>query len=96
MNQARTAEGGQFGLNEGLQPSQACFETMHAALEECQRALAMMVDPASINKTTVMFAWAAAVSAEAKARKALSGATLSPSSHLLEKERALLPTGEAK
>jgi len=48
-----------------------------AALRECQRVLAMMIDPASIKSTSVIHAFAAATAAESKARTVLDGATKS-------------------
>lgn len=43
------------------------------ALRECQRVLAMMIDPESIKSTSVIHAFAAATEAEAKARTVLNG-----------------------
>ncbi len=48
-----------------------------AALRECQRVLAMMIDPESIKSTSVIHAFAAATAAEAKARTVLNGVTKS-------------------
>jgi len=45
------------------------------ALRECQRVLAMMIDPESIKSTSVIHAFAAATAAEAKARTVLNGVT---------------------
>lgn len=47
------------------------------ALRECQRVLAMMIDPESIKSTSVIHAFAAATAAEAKARTVLNGVTKS-------------------
>lgn len=43
------------------------------ALRECQRVLAMMIDPESIKSTSVIHAFDAATAAEAKARTVLNG-----------------------
>jgi hypothetical protein len=45
---------------------------LREALTECQSALAMMIDPSCIAGSTLLNAFAAATSAEAKARSALS------------------------
>lgn len=45
---------------------------MEAALRECQKALAMMIDPNNIQLTSPLNAYAAAVSAEVRARTALT------------------------
>lgn len=45
---------------------------LREALKECQTALAMMIDPSCIANSTVLNAFAAATSAEAKARSVLS------------------------
>ena len=45
------------------------------ALRECQRVLAMMIDPESIKSTSVIHVLAAATAAEAKARTVLNGVT---------------------
>lgn len=53
----------------------AAAPDMYAALDECQRALAMLVSEDSVRSTTSAQAYATAVAAEAKARAALSRAT---------------------
>lgn len=42
------------------------------ALKDAQAALAMMVEPVAIEKTSILQAWSVARAAEAKARKALA------------------------
>ncbi|EKS37793.1 hypothetical protein HMPREF9696_01743 [Afipia clevelandensis ATCC 49720] len=49
-------------------------EALVKALDECQRALAMMVQPSAIKATSSMNAWTIAVMAEASARAALASA----------------------
>lgn len=51
---------------------QARIEALEGALREAQSVLAMMVEPGAIQQTTVINAYAAAKSAEAKARAALN------------------------
>jgi hypothetical protein len=47
-------------------------EALVRAMDECQRALAMMVQPSAIKATSSMNAWTIAVMAEASARAALA------------------------
>jgi hypothetical protein len=44
------------------------------ALAQCQKALALLIDPEAIRKSRVQDGWAAAVAAEARARAALEKA----------------------
>jgi hypothetical protein len=44
------------------------------ALDQCQKALALLIDPEAIRKSRVQDGWAAAVAAEARARSALEKA----------------------
>jgi uncharacterized protein YqfA (UPF0365 family) len=44
------------------------------ALDQCQKALALLIDPEAIRKSRVQDGWAAAVAAEARARAALEKA----------------------
>lgn len=53
----------------------AAAPDMLAALTECQAALAMMIEPNSIERTTLPVAFAQATAAEAKARAAIARAT---------------------
>lgn len=50
------------------------IEKLREALEQCQRALEVMVAPEAIRSTSVQSAWALAVAAEAKARAVLKSA----------------------
>ena len=52
---------------------QARVEALEGALREAQSVLAMLVEPGAIQQTTVINAYAAAKTAEAKARAALTG-----------------------
>lgn len=56
-----------------LDVQRECTE-LRTALRECQRTLAMMVEPQSVRQTSVATAYAACVAAEAKARKLLGAA----------------------
>lgn len=72
-------EGGARGVQGSIATKQeSCPESaprtgtaIVAALRECQRVLAMMIDPAQIKTTSSMQAWSAAVQAETKARRLL-------------------------
>jgi uncharacterized protein YqfA (UPF0365 family) len=48
------------------------------ALDQCQKALALLIDPEAICKSRVQDAWAKAVAAEARARAALEKAKTPP------------------
>jgi chromosome segregation ATPase len=50
----------------------ATCEKLAKALDQCQRALASMIDPSCIAQTTVIYAFATATTAEATARHVLS------------------------
>jgi hypothetical protein len=55
-----------------IQPLRDEIERLQTALDKCQKALAVMIDPSSIGATTVLSAFAMATEAEACARAALS------------------------
>ena len=60
---------GQFW--DDLEAATARIERLTAALTHCQGALAVLVDPDAIKKTTVWNAWTLAMAAEADARTTL-------------------------
>jgi len=61
-------------LAEELEQANALNAELLAALQIAQGALAMMIDPNSITKTTLAVAFAQATEAEAKARAAIAKA----------------------
>jgi hypothetical protein len=56
-----------------LDVQRECAE-LQTVLRECQRTLAMIVEPQSVRQTSVAGAYAACVAAEAKARRILGDA----------------------
>lgn len=54
-----------------IQPLRDEIERLQTALDKCQKALAVMIDPASIRTTTALSAFAMATEAETCARATL-------------------------
>lgn len=48
------------------------YDALVKTLEECQSALAMMIEPETIRETSTLHAWSHAVAAERKARATLA------------------------
>lgn len=61
-----------YEMKDRATAAEATVTALQEALEQCQNALAMMIEPGDIAQTTVLHAYAAAKEAECRARTALS------------------------